>query len=254
MIPITVTPYALTGVVAEITDFSVSGLTSGSLTFASGDTSKTFTVRRAGERHRPRRRPAVGRVGIGRSHGPLYLRRLGRNGATAAVEVTVVPVNDAPVAVGVIPNQTLDEGGGEATVELTPFFEDIDGDPLAYRAAVSDPTVAAVAVTGAVLTLMPVEYGDTTVTVTVEDEGGLTATQTFAVGVSDRLVRVALWGTLSGMARSHLASARMTLGRRAAGDGKEPSRVTVLGRLRSGRVLTWFGSINHTAFGRRFLV
>ncbi len=154
------------------------------------------------------------------------------NGATAeaAVEVTVRAVNDSPVAVGVIPDQALDEGGDAATVELTPFFEDIDGDALAYRASSSDPSVAAAAVTGAVLTLAPADYGSAAVTVTAEDEGGLTATQTFAVGVSDRFVRGVVRDTLAGMARSHLASARMTLGRRVTAGRAEGSRLTLLGR------------------------
>ena len=150
--------------------------------------------------------------------------------AEASVEVTVRPVNDAPVAVGVIPDQALDEGGGEATVDLTPFFEDADGDALAYSAASSDPSVAAVAVSGAVLTLAPVDYGSAVVTVTAEDEGGLTATQTFAVGVSDQLVRGVVSETLAGMARSHLASVRMTLGRRVTANPAESPRLTLLGR------------------------
>ena len=154
------------------------------------------------------------------------------NGATAeaAVEVTVRPVNDSPVAVGVIPDQALDEGGHEATVELTPFFEDVDGDALAYRASSSDPSVAAVAVSGAVLALAPVDYGSAAVTVTAEDDGGLAATQTFSVGVSDRLVRGVVSETLAGMARTHLASVRMTLGRRATANPAASPRLTVLGR------------------------
>ncbi len=150
--------------------------------------------------------------------------------AEASVEITVRPVNDAPVAVGVIPDQALDEGGDEATVELTPFFADVDGEPLAYRASSSDPAVAAVAVSGAVLALAPVEYGSAVVTVTAEDEGGLTATQAFAVGVSDRLVRGVVAETLAGMARSHVASVRMTLGRRVTANPAESPRLTVLGR------------------------
>ena len=150
--------------------------------------------------------------------------------AEAVVEVTVRPVNDAPVAVGVIPDQALDEGGGGATVELTPFFEDVDGDALAYRASSTDPSVVAMAISGAVLTLTPVEYGSAVVTVTAEDEGGLTATQTFAVGVSDRLVRAVVSETLAGMARSHVASVRMTLGRRVTANPAESPRLTLLGR------------------------
>ena len=79
-------------------------------------------------------------------------------------------------------------------------------------------------------TLAPVEYGSAAVTVTAEDQGGLTATQTFAVGVSDRLVRGVVGETLAGMARSHLASARMALGRRVTAGRTEASRLTVLGR------------------------
>ncbi|MCY4637322.1 MAG: tandem-95 repeat protein [Acidobacteria bacterium] len=151
--------------------------------------------------------------------------------AEAAVQVTVAPVNDAPVAVGVIPDQTLDEGGAEKSVDLRPFFEDIDGDALSYHASSSDAAVAVVSVAGAVVTLTPVVYGSAVVTVTAEDPEGLTAEQTFAVGVSDRLVRAVLGDTLAAMARSHLASARMALGRRASTKGADgSSRLTVLGR------------------------
>ena len=150
--------------------------------------------------------------------------------ASAAVEVTVLSVNDAPEAVGTMPDQPLDEGGGSVDVELAPYFEDVDGDELAYRAASSNTDVATVRVAGAVLTVTPVVYGSAMVTVTAEDPGGLTATQTFTVGVDDRLVRVVLGHTLGAMARSHLASARMTLGRRVERGGSDEPRLTVMGR------------------------
>ena len=150
--------------------------------------------------------------------------------AEAAVEVTVLSVNDAPVAVGAIPDQPLDEGGGGAELDLAPYFEDADGDALRYRAASSDADVVAVAVSGALLTLTPVTHGTAAVTVTAEDPGGLTAAQTFSVGVDDRLVRAVLGDTLASMARSHLASARMTLGRRVTAGGGSGSRLTLMGR------------------------
>ncbi len=134
--------------------------------------------------------------------------------ATAAVEVTVLSVNDAPVAVGEIPDQVLDEGGGATEVDLMPYFADVDGDALTYRAVSSDADVATVVVTGSLLTLTPVVHGTAAVAVTAEDPGGLAATQMFTVGVDDRLLRGVLGHTLAAMARSHLASARMTLGRR----------------------------------------
>ena len=150
--------------------------------------------------------------------------------ASAAVEVTVLSVNDAPEAVGAMPDQPLDEGGSSLDVELAPYFEDVDGDELAYRAVSSNTDVATVQVAGAVLTVTPVVYGSAMVTVTAADPEGLTATQTFTVGADDRLVRAVLGHTLAAMARSHLASARMTLGRRVEAGGSDEPRLTVMGR------------------------
>ena len=135
---------------------------------------------------------------------------------TASVEVTVISVNDGPVAVGVIPDQMLDEGGDEVTVELTPFFTDIDGDPLAFSAESSNADVVTAEVRGTALVLVPVAYGDATVIVTATDPGGLAATQRVNVGVSDRLARAVLSDAFAAMARSYLSSARMTLERRVA--------------------------------------
>ena len=160
-----------------------------------------------------------------------YVADDGNGGASeAAVEVTVAPVNDAPAVVGTIPAQSLEEGGEAARIELGPFFEDGDGDVLEYSASSSDPSVAEASVAGAVLTLVPAGYGTATVTVTAADAGGLTAMQTVSVGVTDRAARDVVSHTLAGLARSHLASARMTLGRRAAASRSGASRLTLLGR------------------------
>ena len=156
--------------------------------------------------------------------------------ATAEVEVTVDEVNDAPVAVVVIPDQTLDEGGADVAIDLAPHFEDRDGDALAYSAVSSDPGLVAVTVAGSMLTLKAVGYGNTTVEVMARDPDGLEARQTFRVGASDRMVRAALDETLAAMGRAHLASARMTLGRYLGPSGLPgssgatgPSRLTVMG-------------------------
>ena len=61
---------------------------------------------------------------------------------------------------------------------------------------------------------------------TATDPGKLIVTQTFGVGVGDRLVRAVFEGTLAAMARGHLASARMTLGRRVAARADDPLRGT----------------------------
>ena len=104
--------------------------------------------------------------------------------ARAAVEVTVRPVNDPPLATGVIPDRTLDIGDEPAVLDLIPFFEDRDGDALDYTAVVSDQAVA-VSLTGATLTLTATRPGTATVTVTAQDPGGLTATQAFMVTTTD---------------------------------------------------------------------
>ena len=151
--------------------------------------------------------------------------------AEAEVVVTVAAVNDAPVAVGAIPDQALEEGGPAAALDLTAYFEDADGDSLTYTAASSAPDIAGVIVEGSVLTVTPVGYGLASIEVTARDPGGLSASHTFAVGAGDRMTRMVLDETLAAMARAHLASARMTLGRRVGlRGGDRQSRLTVMGR------------------------
>ena len=149
---------------------------------------------------------------------------------TATVAVTVLPVNDAPVAVGTIPDQTLDEGGGAVQVDLSPYFGDVDGDALTYGARSNDSAVVLAEVAGAVLTLTPVVYGSATVTVTAWDPAGLEATRIVRVGVSDRPQRAVLGNVLAATARGHLAGLRTALGRRMAADPCEASRLAVMGR------------------------
>ena len=149
---------------------------------------------------------------------------------TATVEVTVLPVNDAPTAVGRVPDQTLDEGGGPVQVDLSPYFGDVDGDALTYAARSNDTGVVLASAAGAVLTLTPVLYGTATVKVAAWDPAGLAATQSVRVGVSDRPQRAVLGNVLAATARGHLASIRAALGRRMAVGPCEASRLAVMGR------------------------
>ena len=153
--------------------------------------------------------------------------------ATATVTMTVLPVNDAPEAVGVIPDQAIEEGVAPVTVDLTSYFTDVDGDVLTYAASSSDETAVTTAVTGATLTLSAVVTGTATVTVTASDVEGLTATQSFGVQVGDRLVRAVMTDTLAALGRGHLSSARSTIGRHLEMGGSEATRLMVGGQFLS---------------------
>ena len=115
-----------------------------------------------------------------------------------------------------IPDQMLDEGGDAVSVDLTPFFTGVDGDPLVFSAETSSAEVVTAEVRATALVLVPLVYGDATVTVTATDPGGLTATQRVSVSVRDGAARAVLSDAFAAMARSYLSSARMTLERRVA--------------------------------------
>ena len=150
--------------------------------------------------------------------------------ATADVTVEVTNQNEAPSVSAVIPDQRLEEGGTAAKLGLGTYFSDPDGDVLSYSAVSSDLAMVTVAVAGSALTLAPAAYGLATIEVTARDPGGLLAKQSFAVSVGDLLVRAVIHEMLAAIARAHLASARMTLGRHVGPSGYEDrSRLSVMG-------------------------
>ena len=100
--------------------------------------------------------------------------------ATQRTRVTVVLPNEAPVARGTIPDQTV-AAGRMRSVYLRSYFD--DRDQLTYTAETSDANVATVSVTGSRVEATGVARGTATVTVTATDPGGLTATQGFSVTV-----------------------------------------------------------------------
>ncbi len=151
---------------------------------------------------------------------------------TATVTVTVWPVNDAPVAIGQIPGQHVEEGGASTEVDLEPYFGDVDDLTLRYEAVSSNLNAVTVTVSGTTLTLIPVVTGDAVITVTATDAGGLSARQRFAVIVGDELIKAALTDVFAGMGRAHLSSLRSTLGRRLV-TGAATNRFNVAGQYLS---------------------
>ena len=102
--------------------------------------------------------------------------------ATSATQTFTVTVTSAPVAVGTIPDQYMEVGGTAATVDVSSYFSDADGDPLAYTATSADTSKATVSVSSATVTITPVAVGTSAITVTARD-GSSTATQTFSAVV-----------------------------------------------------------------------
>ncbi|MYI45474.1 MAG: hypothetical protein F4123_03615 [Gemmatimonadetes bacterium] len=90
--------------------------------------------------------------------------------------------NRQPEPVGTIPDETV-EVDDEATVDLSSYFTDPDGDDLTYTARSSNTNVARVSVSGSTLTITARATGRATITVTARDPGGLTATQRVRVTV-----------------------------------------------------------------------
>ena len=115
-----------------------------------------------------------------------YSRRsIPQRGSAAAVMVLAIVWSAAPAVAqdprapevgSSIPSQII-AAGESASLDLTPYFSDPDGDALAYAATVSDVAIATVSVSGNILTIAGVDPGTAVVTVFASDPGGLSATQ-----------------------------------------------------------------------------
>ena len=103
--------------------------------------------------------------------------------ANQTFTVTVANTNNnAPTAVGTIPDETVNVGG-TATVDMSSYFSDADGDALTYTVSSSATATATVSVSNATVTITGVAAGTATITVIATDTSGLTATQTISVTV-----------------------------------------------------------------------
>ena len=106
-------------------------------------------------------------------------------GLTAVQSFEVTVPNRAPEPLAAIPDGEV-HVDDELAIDAAEYFADPDGDDLEYSATSSDPTRAAVTVSGSVVSLTGMAVGSTTVTVTVRDPGGLEAAQSFVVKVPNR--------------------------------------------------------------------
>ena len=105
---------------------------------------------------------------------------------TPSIRVTVTQPNRPPEPVGTIPAQSID-WGERGSVDVTPYFRDLDGDALDYTAVSSAPTIVSVGVSGSEVTFTGEAVGSAQVTVTADDgKGDGTAEQVFVVAVTNR--------------------------------------------------------------------
>ncbi|MDJ0894329.1 MAG: Ig-like domain-containing protein [Alphaproteobacteria bacterium] len=114
-----------------------------------------------------------------------YVANDGNGGSdTGTITVTVNPVNDAPVAVGTIDAQTLDEGGS-LSIDLSTLFNDVDGDALSYSVSGADW----LSVNGSTLEGTPADGQDGaySVSVTANDGAETSGPITFDVTVNDTI-------------------------------------------------------------------
>ncbi|WP_420439843.1 Ig-like domain-containing protein [Candidatus Palauibacter sp.] len=86
---------------------------------------------------------------------------------------------------GTIPDHTV-SAGETATVDVSPYFRDPDGDALSYAAASSLAGVVGVSVAGGSVTVTALAKGAGTVTVEARDPQGRLAQQRFQVTVPNR--------------------------------------------------------------------
>ncbi|WP_420634382.1 Ig-like domain-containing protein [Candidatus Palauibacter sp.] len=93
--------------------------------------------------------------------------------------------NRAPVAAGEIPAQSVFLGE-TATVLVSSYFSDPDGDALVFEASTSDATVVGVSASGSNVTVEGLARGSATVTVRARDPAGGVAEQAFEATVPNR--------------------------------------------------------------------
>ena len=106
-------------------------------------------------------------------------------GLSAEQSFPVAVPNRAPVVSDTIHEWDIFPGELGA-LDLSQHFTDPDGESLAFAAETSDTAVATVTVEGPFLELAAVARGQTTVTVTASDRGGLSASQNFPATVRNQ--------------------------------------------------------------------
>lgn len=123
--------------------------------------------------------------GVSQGVATVTVRATDGDGGEAEQSFQVTVPNRGPEAAGTIPARTVSVGE-TATIDVSPYFRDADGDVLSYAATSSNTGVGGVSVSGSSVAVSALARGVVTVTVTARDPQGLTAQQSFQVTVPNR--------------------------------------------------------------------
>lgn len=115
-------------------------------------------------------------AGIVRGTAEITVTARDPGGLEASQRFTVTVPNNSPRETATVTGDTLDVGE-TATLELSRYFADPDGDALVYTAEPFFEHVATATVSGSQLTIAGVSEGSTSVTITASDPEGLEASQ-----------------------------------------------------------------------------
>ena len=125
-------------------------------------------------------------MGVGEGAAAIRVTATDPGGLSAwqSFNVTVSRSNQAPEAVGTLPNVQLPDVDATREVDVSGAFTDPDDDALTYTASSSSPQVVTVSAVGSRVTLTAVGEGAAAIRVTATDPGGLSAWQSFRVLVT----------------------------------------------------------------------
>jgi len=93
--------------------------------------------------------------------------------------------NRPPLATGALEERTL-EVGEAATLDLSGYFTDPDGDDLSYAASATDADIVAIELAGGIVTVTALGKGATSVAIRATDTDGLAASRTWAIRAANR--------------------------------------------------------------------
>ena len=124
-------------------------------------------------------------VGVAQGSATVAVTATDVGGLTAEQDFAVTVPNRAPEVVDEIDDVAIFEDV-TVNIALADYFDDPDGDDLAYSASSSDNEVATVTISGDAVAVTGVAAGSADITVTASD-GSLSASQNFTASVRDEL-------------------------------------------------------------------